>query len=90
MLRIPHCLESRLTDGGKVSALLTGRALLPRNYFSASDTHFCYRLSKPLDLVRLEGLVKLKNIHSPHRAANPHPSGLQYSAPTTTLPCSLQ
>jgi hypothetical protein len=27
-----------------------------KNYFSVSGTHFCYRLSKPLDLVRVEGL----------------------------------
>jgi hypothetical protein len=32
-----------------------------KQYFSASDTHFCYRLSEPQGLVSLEGLVKLKN-----------------------------
>jgi hypothetical protein len=31
MLRIPHCLENRLTDGGRVVSLTTDRALLPRN-----------------------------------------------------------
>jgi hypothetical protein len=31
MLRAPHCLDNRLIDGGKVSALRTGRTLLPRN-----------------------------------------------------------
>jgi hypothetical protein len=31
MLRIPHCLDDRLADGGKVSTLLTRRTLLPRN-----------------------------------------------------------
>jgi hypothetical protein len=31
MLRIPHSLVNRLTDGGKISAILTGRALLPIN-----------------------------------------------------------
>jgi hypothetical protein len=31
MLRIPHCLDNRLTDGGKVRIVL---ALLPRNIFS--------------------------------------------------------
>jgi hypothetical protein len=45
----------------RLSALRAVRALLLRNvYFSASDTYFCWRLSKPLALVRLEGLVKLK------------------------------
>jgi hypothetical protein len=45
MLRIPHCLDSRLTDGGEVVSLThrplstpqklyfsTGRSLLPRNF----------------------------------------------------------
>jgi hypothetical protein len=37
-LRIPHCLDHRLTDGGKV-VRLTRRPLLyfPKHYFSASD-----------------------------------------------------
>jgi hypothetical protein len=30
MLRITHCLDNQLTDGGKVVSL-THRALLPRN-----------------------------------------------------------
>jgi hypothetical protein len=33
-VRIPHCLDSRLTDGGELSALRTGHALLPRNIIS--------------------------------------------------------
>jgi hypothetical protein len=45
----------------RLSALRTGRALLPRNIiFSASGTHFCYSLSEPQGLVRPEGLGKLK------------------------------
>jgi hypothetical protein len=36
-------------------------ALSPQKYyFSASGTHFCYRLSEPQGLVRPEGLDKLK------------------------------
>jgi hypothetical protein len=31
MSRISHFIDIWLTDGGKVSALLTGRSLLPRN-----------------------------------------------------------
>jgi hypothetical protein len=31
MLRIPHCLDSRPKNGVRLSALRTGRALLPRN-----------------------------------------------------------
>jgi hypothetical protein len=31
-------------------------------YFSASGTHFYYRLSEPQGLVKLEGLEKLKKL----------------------------
>jgi hypothetical protein len=61
MLRIPHCLDSRLTDGGKVEIpKCRQRSSTQKQYFSASGTHFCYWLSKPQGLVRLEGLGKLK------------------------------
>jgi hypothetical protein len=40
MLRIPHCLDSRLTDGVR-SASPAGRALLPINIFiSVFGSHF--------------------------------------------------
>jgi hypothetical protein len=45
-----------------------------KHYFYDSGTHFCLRLSKPQDLVRLEGLGKFKK--SPHRVSNLWPSGL--------------
>jgi hypothetical protein len=65
MLRIPHCLDNRLTDGGKVVSPTHLPYFTPqKHYFSASGTHFCQRLSKPLGLVRPEGLGKFKN--SPH------------------------
>jgi hypothetical protein len=44
----------------RLSALRTGRDLLPKNNLSVSGTHFCYRLSKLQAVVRLEGLGKLK------------------------------
>jgi hypothetical protein len=47
----------------RLSALRAVRALLPRNFFPVSGTHFCYRLSKPQGLVRLEGLDKLKKFN---------------------------
>jgi hypothetical protein len=31
MFRTPHSLDNRLTDGGTLPTLRTGRALLPRN-----------------------------------------------------------
>jgi hypothetical protein len=61
MLRIPHCLDNRLTDGGEVVSLTRRSRSTPQKYYiSASGTHLCYRLSKSQDLVRLKGLGKLK------------------------------
>jgi hypothetical protein len=61
MLRIAHSLDTRLTNGGKVVSLtLRPRSTPQKHYFSGSDTHFCYRLSKPQGLVRPQGLGKLK------------------------------
>jgi hypothetical protein len=54
MLRIPHCLGNRLTDGSKVVRLMHRPRSTLQKHFSASGTHFCYRLSKPLGLVQLE------------------------------------
>jgi hypothetical protein len=63
MLRIPHFLDNRLTDGDEVvSPTHRQRSTPQKHYFSASGTHFCQRLSKPLGLVRPEGLGKLKTI----------------------------
>jgi hypothetical protein len=63
----------------RLSALRTSRALLTRNIFL---------LLVPISfrgLVRPEGNVNWKKIHSPHRVSNPRPSGLWHSAYTTTL-----
>jgi hypothetical protein len=47
MLRIPHCLESRLTDGGKIVSPTRRPHSTPQtDYFSASGIHFCQRLSR--------------------------------------------
>jgi hypothetical protein len=61
MLRIPHCLDNRHTNGGKVVSL-THRPLSDpqKHYLYASDTHFCKGLSEPQGLVRLERSRKLK------------------------------
>jgi hypothetical protein len=66
MLRIPHCLDNRLTDGGKVvSPTHPPHFTLQKHYyFYASGTHFCLRLSKPQGLVRPEGLSKFKEVTS--------------------------
>jgi hypothetical protein len=61
MLGIPHCLDIRLTAGGKVvSPTHRPRYTPQKHYFSASGTHLCYSLGKPQGLVRLEGIGKLK------------------------------
>jgi hypothetical protein len=63
MLRSPPCLDSRLTDGGKVVSPTHRRRFTPqKHYFSASGTHFCYRLSEPQGLVRPEGFGKLNKL----------------------------
>jgi hypothetical protein len=77
MLRIPHSLDNRLTDGGEVVSLTHWpRSAQHKHSFSASGTHFCYRMSKLQGPVRPEGLGKVKNIHLPHQVSNPRPSGL--------------
>jgi hypothetical protein len=45
MLRIPHCVDSRLTDGVEVLNLTHRPPLYLQKYFSASDIYFCYSVS---------------------------------------------
>jgi hypothetical protein len=62
-LRLPQCLDSLQTDAGKIlSPTHRPSSTTQKHYFSASGTHFCWRLSKPQGLMRLEGLGKLKNV----------------------------
>jgi hypothetical protein len=66
MLKDPYIVKTIISQMAvRVSASCTGPTLLHRNIFiSASDTHFCLRLSKPQRLVQLERLGKLiKAIH---------------------------
>jgi hypothetical protein len=85
MLRIPHCLDNRLTDGGKVvSPTHWPRSTRHKYYFSASGTHSCYRQSEPQGIMRPEGLGNVKN--SPYRVSNPRPFCLCHSALITALP----
>jgi hypothetical protein len=58
MLRIPHCLDNRLTDGGKVVSPTHPPHFTPqkRYYFYVSGTLVCQRPSKPQGLVRPKGL----------------------------------
>jgi hypothetical protein len=42
VLRIPYCLDNRLTDGGKVVSPMHRQSYTPqKHYFSASGTNFC-------------------------------------------------
>jgi hypothetical protein len=42
MLRLPRCLDNRLTDAGKVVSLRhRPRSTSQKHYFSASDTNLC-------------------------------------------------
>jgi hypothetical protein len=71
MLRIPHCVDNRLTDGGKVVSPKHRPHFTPQKhyFFYVSAIHFCYRPSKSIGLVRPEGLGKFKT--SVHRVSNP-------------------
>jgi hypothetical protein len=62
MLRIPHCLDNRLIDGGKVVSPIHTPHFTPQKYyyFYVFGTHFCYRLSKPRGLARPEVLGEFK------------------------------
>jgi hypothetical protein len=63
MFRIPHCLDIRLTDGGKVvSPTHRPRSNPQKQYFSASSIHICQGLSEPQSLVQLKVLGKLKKL----------------------------
>jgi hypothetical protein len=77
MLRISQCIDSQLTDGGKVVSPTHRPHFSPKkHYFSVSGIHFCWRLSGPQGLVRLEGLGKLKKINSLDRVSKRLSSGL--------------
>jgi hypothetical protein len=57
MLRITHCLDDQLIDGGKVVSLTHRPRSTPQKYnFSVSGIHFSSRLSKLQGLVPLIGL----------------------------------
>jgi hypothetical protein len=61
MLRIAHCLDSWLRDGGNVvNPTHRPHFSLQKHSFSASGSHFCYRLSEPQGLVWPEKLGKFK------------------------------
>jgi hypothetical protein len=61
MLSIPHCLDNRHTYADKVVRVThRPRSTPQKHYFSASGTHFYYKLSKPQGLVRPKGFGKLK------------------------------
>jgi hypothetical protein len=65
MLRISHCIDNRITDGGKfVSLTHRPRSNNQKHYCSASGIHFCHRLSGCQDVVLPEGLGKLKQFTS--------------------------
>jgi hypothetical protein len=62
MLRIPHCPDSQLTDGGVVA--IHAMFSFPKTCcFSDSGIHFCSRWSIPQGIVLLEGLYKLEKFN---------------------------
>jgi hypothetical protein len=52
MLRIPYCLDNRLTDGGKIVSLKHWPRSAPQKYyFFASDTYFSTILFSSLCII---------------------------------------
>jgi hypothetical protein len=82
MLRLPHCVKHRLTDGGEVVSLMYWRRSLPPRIsllLISVTGSVKYRAT-----VRLEGLGKQKNKQWSHREFKPYPSGLQHRASTNS------
>jgi hypothetical protein len=69
MLRITHCLDNRLIDGGKVvSTTHRPRSTPQKRYFSASDTHFTYSFSTSVSrLSRQCGILNISQSYRPPR-----------------------
>jgi hypothetical protein len=69
MLRIPHCLDSRLTDGGEVVSHTH------RPHITLEEDRLLFisfrGWGNPRAIVQLEGLGKLKKIQWTHRDSNP-------------------
>jgi hypothetical protein len=61
--RLARCLDTRLTDGGKVVSPTHRPRCTPHKHFSPSGNHFFQRLSKLQDLVRPQGLGARKFVH---------------------------
>jgi hypothetical protein len=61
MLRIPHCLDSRLTDGDKVVSPTHPSRFTPHRNIIFMFLVLISVRSKPQELVRPEGLGKFKN-----------------------------
>jgi hypothetical protein len=61
-LRIPHCLDNLLIDGGEVVNPTHRQRFTPQKHYfvNVSGSNFCKRLSKPQGLMRSERLVTLK------------------------------
>jgi hypothetical protein len=57
-MRLPHFLDIRLTDGGKVVSPICRPPFTPRKI---PGTHVCLKLVDPRAVVLLEGLGQLKN-----------------------------
>jgi hypothetical protein len=66
MLRIPHCPDNQLTDGGEIVSLTCWQRSNPQKFFF----HFWYLFMLEAEL-RLERLGKLKKIGKLDRESNP-------------------
>jgi hypothetical protein len=72
MLRIPQCLDNRLTDGGKVVSPTHWPHFTPqKHYYYVSGTHFFYRLCKPQGLVQSIAINAMSKDGSTRKTTGP-------------------
>jgi hypothetical protein len=83
-LRLPHSLDNRLTDGGKLSALRADRPLPP---MKIPGTHFYQRLSRP-QAHNAAGRIRKYSDVIGNRTRDTSACSIVFQP--TTLPCDSQ
>jgi hypothetical protein len=72
MLRIPHCLYNRLTDGGKIVGPTHPETLFPFLWYPFLLEAECTPRPSAAGTIR-----HIEEIHARLRVSNPRPSGLR-------------
>jgi hypothetical protein len=71
MLRIPHFVDSRFTDGGEVVSITHRPQLLPRNSISQLLCSFLVEAEQTAGGSAAGRIRQIKNNYSPLRVSNP-------------------